>query len=87
MANFSKDDFLDYLKDSIKEENPSEINEFIDEEIERAVIYYSDCFAIIEDLHVTDWKDSDFGEITNITQLAFVSLSEFVFDNLDLITE
>jgi len=87
MANFSKDDFLDYLKDLIKEENPSEINEFIDEEIERAVIYYSDCFAIIEDLHVTDWKDSDFGEITNITQLAFVSLSEFVFDNLDLITE
>jgi hypothetical protein len=86
MATFSKDDYLLNLRDLIKEEKPSDLDQFINEEIDRAVIYYADCFAIIEDLNVTDWSDSDFGNITNITQLAYISLSDFVYDNLDLIT-
>jgi len=84
MSNFNQYQYLEDLTDLIKEENPSDVWEFIHQEIDRSVIYYSDCFAIVKELFVTDWKDNEFGEITNIQQLAFVALYDFVIDNLEV---
>jgi hypothetical protein len=38
-------------------------------------------------LNFTDWEDNDFGQINNISQLAFIALHEFVVDNLDIENE
>ncbi len=84
MANFNKYDYLEDLHDSITSENPTDVWEFIHQDIDNAVIYYSDCFAILQELHFTDWKDIQFGKVTNITQLAFIALYEFVVDNLEI---
>lgn len=84
MTNFNQYEYLEDLIDLIKEESPSDVWEFIHQEIDRSVIYYSDCFAIIQELNYTDWKDNEFGEITNIQQLAFVALYDFVVDNLEI---
>ena len=84
MKTFNEYAFLEDLKGIIKEENPTDVWELIHEEIDRECIYYADCFEIVRALHITDWKDNEFGEITNITQLAYVSLYEFVSDNLEI---
>jgi len=84
MKTFNEYDFLEDLKGTIKEENPTDVWELIYEEIERECIYYADCFEIVRALNITDWKDNEFGEITSITQLAFVALYEFVSDNLEI---
>lgn len=85
MSNFNKYLFLDSLKativDAIKSgqiTDISEVWEFQNEEIETACIYYSDCFDICKELNFTDWTNSEFGEITNITQAACVALQEFI---------
>jgi hypothetical protein len=82
MAHFNKYDYLSDLQDTIKHEQPEDIWEFVHHEIDNACIYYADCFAIITELNYTHWDDCEFGEITNIAQLAFVALYEFVSDNL-----
>ena len=84
MRTFNQYGFLEDLQDLIKEENPSDVWGFIHEEIDRQVIYYADCFAIVQELFVTDWKDHEFGEITNIQQLAFTALYDFVVDNIEV---
>ena len=84
MKTFNEYAFLEDLQTTIKEENPTDVWELIYEEIERECIYYADCFEIVRALNITDWKDNEFGEITSITQLAFVALYEFVSDNLEI---
>ena len=84
MNNFNAYGFLEDLQDLIKEENPTDVWDFIHEEIDRECIYYSNCFEIIRDLNYTDWKDNEFGEINNISQLAYIALYEFVTDNIKL---
>ncbi len=84
MKTFNEYAFLEDLQTTIKQENPTDVWELIHEEIERECIYYADCFEIVRALHITDWKDNEFGEITNITQLAFAALYEFVSDNLEI---
>jgi len=84
MKTFNEYAFLEDLQTTIKEENPTDVWELIHEEIERECIYYADCFEIVRALNITDWKDNEFGEITSITQLAFVALYEFVSDNLEI---
>ncbi len=84
MKTFNEYAFLEDLQTTIKQENPTDVWELIHEEIERECIYYADCFEIVRALHITDWKDNEFGEITNITQLAFATLYEFVSDNLEI---
>jgi hypothetical protein len=56
-----------------------EIQDYISQEIDTACIYYSDCFAIVMALGVTD-----FGGCTNITELAYQSLYEFVQCEIDM---
>jgi len=83
MKNFNKYSFLEELEDSIRTEQPEDIWEMVHQEIDRECIYYSDCFDIIKALNFTDWEDNELGQINNITQLAFISLYEFVVDNLN----
>lgn len=87
MKTFNEYAFLEDLQTTIKEENPTDVWELIHEEIERECIYYADCFEIVRALHITDWKDNEFGEITNITQLAFTALYEYVSENLEVEAE
>jgi len=81
---FNKYQYLESLYDLIQMESPSDVWEFIHQEIDNAVIYSSDCFQIIAECGMTDWKENEFGEITNIQQLAFVALYDFVIDNLEI---
>ena len=87
MKTFNEYAFLEDLQTTIKQENPTDVWELIYEEIERECIYYADCFEIVRALHITDWKDNEFGEITNITQLAFAALYEYVSENLEVEAE
>ena len=71
------------LKECIQLQNYNK-NSFVSHEIDRECIYYSDCFDIVKALNVTDWSDNEFGEITSIQHLAFVSLYEYVSDNIEI---
>tara|TARA_R110001606_G_C14962406_1_gene602041 strand:+ start:194 stop:505 length:312 start_codon:yes stop_codon:yes gene_type:complete len=84
MSIFNEYNFLEELEDSIKSEQPEDVWEMIHQEIDSAVIYYSDCFDIIKALSYTSWEDNEFGEINNITQLAFTALYEFVSENINV---
>ncbi len=85
MKTFNTYGFLEDLKDTIKESGAEDIWEIIHQEIDNAVIYYADCFAIVQELFVTDWKGNEFGEITNIQQLAYTALYDYVTDNLEIV--
>lgn len=87
MKRFNEYAFLEDLKTIIKEENPTDVWELVNEEIERECIHSGECFEIVRALHITDWKDNEFGEITNITQLAFAALYEYVSENLEVEAE
>ena len=59
--------------------------EYVHQDIDNQCIYYSDCFDICKELHATDWSDNMYGmEITNISQLAYTALYEYVCEELDL---
>jgi|TARA_R110000824_G_scaffold65088_1_gene169816 hypothetical protein len=87
MSAFNENDFLEELEDSIKIESPEDVWEFVNYEIDRECIYNSNCFAIVKALNITDWSNSEFGEITNIQTLAFSSLYEFVSENITIPAE
>lgn len=90
MKNFNKYDFLEALKNDILAEILNEnitdlegIEDYLNSEIDRSVIYYSDCFDICQALMFTDWSDNQFGVIDNITQAAWVALRELVDDEFN----
>lgn len=89
MKDFNKYLFLDNLKEDIKEEiksgnleDESEINLYIFQEIDRAVIYYSDCFQIM-----IEFNAYDFEGCKNVTELAYQVLEEFVWSEITDLTE
>jgi len=84
MKVFKPFNFLADLQDLIQESNSSDVWDIVHQEVDAACIYYNDCFAIVCALGMTDWEDNEFGNITNITQLAYVSLYEYVCDNLEV---
>ena len=84
MNQFKKYQFLGDLQDLIEQSDSGDVYSVIHQEIDNECIYYSDCFQIIEACSMTDWKENEFGEITNIQQLAFVALYDFVIDNLEI---
>ena len=84
MKRFDKYAFLGDLQDLIEQSDSGDVHSVIHQEIDNECIYYSDCFQIIEACNMTDWKENEFGEITNIAQLAFVALYDFVIDNLEI---
>jgi hypothetical protein len=84
MSTFNKYDYLETLANSIKEERPDDMWDFINQDIDRECIYYYNCFEIIRELNFTDWEDNQFGQVNTISQLAFIALYEFVIDNLEV---
>jgi len=84
MTNFNQYQYLEDLQDLIEQSDCGDVYSVIHQEVDNACIYYSDCFQIIEACGMTDWEDNEFGVITNIQQLAFVALYDFVIDNLEV---
>ena len=82
MNNFDAVEWLAELEDSLRNDNPSDKWEYIHHEIDNAVIYYTDCVAIVASLQYWDWEDNELGRIDNITQLAWVALYDYVVDNI-----
>jgi hypothetical protein len=87
--SFDQYEFVSTLEKEIKDKIQKgefgeyyDIQEFINEEIETACIYYSDCFDIIKALNFTDFNNSSF-EITNVAEAAACALSEFLLERLD----
>lgn len=75
-----EEDLLTYLED-----NPSdhfeEVEEgllmVIEQEIEREIIYYYNCWQIVGELRLWSWEDSDY-PITDITTLAEKGLHDLI---------
>lgn len=91
MNTFNKYGFLEDMRtqmlQEILNENISDISEahdFQPELLDNACIYYSDCFDICQSLGFTDWSNNEFGELTNISQCAYVALQEWVGDEFDM---
>ena len=84
MERFDKYEFLRDLQDELDNSYHEDVYSFIHHEIDNKCIYYSDCFQIIESCGMTDWKDNEFGDITNIQQLAYVALYDFIIDNAEI---
>lgn len=89
METFNKyafiQDLTSQLKTEIKEyevHDMDKITDLVDEYIDNACIYYSDCFDICKELNATDFSAYDV-ECNNINQLAFACLYEFVREELD----
>ena len=84
---FNKYHFISDTKHIIKNEfdNIRDIDEFINEIIESEIIYYSDCFDIIKELHFTDFEDNIFGECNNVCQAAFCALYDLIYNESDIL--
>jgi hypothetical protein len=61
-----------------------DLQQRLHEDIDNDCIHYAHCFALIAELGMTDWSDSEFGRITNIQQLAYVALYEFASEEIDI---
>ena len=82
---WNKYKFLRELEEEINNlEQDEDIHDYIHYQLNNAVIYYSDCWDICRELHATHFEDDLFGMPTNITQHAYNSLYEYVYDNLEL---
>jgi hypothetical protein len=86
MNAFNKYLFIDELEKElttlIKDnalESYDDIQEYIFQEIDNACIYYAQCFQIVMELGVTE-----FGDAKNITDLACISLNEYVQENINM---
>ena len=84
MKDFNKHYYVEDLKGDIKEEievgnlnDESEISQYIYEEIERACIYYSNCFQIM-----IDFNAYDFEGCKNATELAYQLLEDFIWHEI-----
>ena len=80
---------MDNVKWDIKEESKSvnledesDINLYIFEEIDRAVIYYSNCFQIM-----IEFNAYDFEGCKNVTELASQLLDDFIWSEMTDLTE
>ena len=88
MSTFNVYGFIADLQQAIEEDSRTDYTtdywDYVHQEIDNACMYYKDCFDIVRELHYTDWKDNEFGEITNIQQLAYTALYEYAVDNLEI---
>jgi hypothetical protein len=65
-------------------QSEDQVWDWIHQAIDNSVIYNSDCFAILSELNYTDWSDSEFGPVTNVSIAAYSALYELVNDEFDL---
>jgi hypothetical protein len=61
-----------------------DLQQRLHEDIDSDCIYYANCFVIIAELGMTHWSDSEFGPITNISQLAYLALYEFACEKINI---
>ena len=76
------------IADELREADPNEyvdgFYELLHQEIDRAVIYYSDAVAIIYELgFYSDYDKSDFAPFKNISQIAFAGLYETACERME----
>jgi thiamine pyrophosphate-dependent acetolactate synthase large subunit-like protein len=93
---FNKYKWLEEQKESLKEyinaevangntPDYGELCEQLQNNIDREVIYYNDCWNICRELaQVTEWDKMEFGPVTSLQQLAYISLYEYANETLDL---
>jgi hypothetical protein len=93
---FNKYKWLEEQKESLKEyivtewangNTPeySELCEKLQNDIDNDVIYYNVCWDICKELaQCNEWDKMELGPITNLAQLAYISLYEYANENLDL---
>ena len=93
---FNKYQWLKEQKESLKEYIVTEwangntpdygdLCEQLQNDIDNDVIYYNVCWDICKELApCNEWDKMELGPITNLAQLAYVSLYEFANENLDL---
>jgi len=83
MNKFYYSDFRENVQDAIITDLPNNVseddaNDFVREWVDNACIYYADAWAICNAIAPSDWSDlaAEFGEINNITTLAYCALLE-----------
>ena len=88
--SFNKYKFVANLLDEITNEientritSLDDVHEFINLELDNAVIYYSDCFDICKELNATDFTAYEI-ECNTIEQLAYACLNEYVYGEIEL---
>ena len=91
MNTFNKYQFLADLQSELLDavatnqiQSEDQIWDWIHQTIDNSVIYNSDCFAILSELNYSDWSDSEFGPVTNVSIAAYSALYELINDELDL---
>lgn len=80
---FNEFDFIENLKSEILNHNFTtldELEEFIHQQLDNEVIYYSDCFDIIKVLNFTNFEDNIFGECKDVCQAAYCALYNLIYD-------
>ena len=81
---FNKYEYLESLQQQISELDVNQDKEmFLHEELDRAVIWYSDCWDICKEFNAFDFETT-LGKAENLSQLAYGVLYEYVYDNLEL---
>jgi hypothetical protein len=81
----SRDLRSDFISD-VKNGNVSDLNDWLDSVVDNAVIYTSDCYDILQELSVCDFDDyiANFGEVTNVSSLAWFYLREYIYEQEDM---
>lgn len=75
-------DLREYIIDAIVSEDITEeyeVYDWIRQDIDNQVIYYSDCIDIIKELNAYDWSSFDL-ECDNISQVAYCALLDEVYN-------
>jgi hypothetical protein len=76
---FNKYTYLDDLSDSIRDEKPKDLWEFIYDSIASECTYAGDCLNIIGALSYFHWEDET--GVTDIYKAAQKALEELIVDN------
>ena len=86
MATFNKYNFIHHLTEDINQaikdgdiKNEDNLNEYVYNEVDRYCIYYHTCYEIVAELQAHEFEGA-----TNITELAYNSLIEYAFNELNI---
>lgn len=90
METFNKYQFIEDLENLIINEiklgNCEDSDDYytlMHEEIDRACIYYADCFDICKELNATDFTEYD-AQINSISDLAYYALYQYTMNEMNI---